>query len=143
MFMMEINADSYYALLGVAPDAVVAEIRDARDRMVAELRERERREPTNREALVDLQRAINAAGEELVRPGRRERYDARYPHLRFFAVRTAAAPLFTDRADRLEALRAAVAAHLDAAGVPVRPSGTDRTDFTGDFTHHRLLDDDA
>jgi hypothetical protein len=142
MFMVEIVTDSHYSTLGVAPDALAAEIRDARDRRVAQLREQERREPTNREALIELQKAVNAAGAELVRPARRERYDRQNPHLRFFAVRTAAAPIFVQPADRLAALRAAIGAHLAAAGVPVAPpSEVDRLDFTADFSRHPLLDD--
>jgi len=40
MFMVQLDADSYYSLLGVEPNATFAEIRAARDRKVKELRER-------------------------------------------------------------------------------------------------------
>jgi curved DNA-binding protein CbpA len=144
MFMVEIDSDSQYSVLGVPPDALAAEIREARDRRIEEVREQQRREPANRDELIKLQKAINAAGEELARPARREQYDRQNPHLRFFTVRTAAAPMFVSAADRLAAVRAAVAAHLDAAGVPA-PPGTDldldQWDLAAECTPHPLLDD--
>ncbi|MCY1139631.1 hypothetical protein OWR29_16650 [Actinoplanes sp. Pm04-4] len=141
MFMVEIETDSLYSVLGVEPDAPVAEIREARDRLVAQLRAQQRREPANRDELDARQRSIIEAGEELVRPARREKYDRQNPHLRFFTVRTAAAPMFVSLADRLVALRAAVHAHLEAAGEAPPPStDLDRHDFTADFSPHPLLD---
>ncbi|WP_439427391.1 hypothetical protein [Micromonospora sp. LA-10] len=142
MFMVEINTDSLYSVLGVAPDARPVEIREARDRLIEQLREQQRLQPTNRDELVERQKAINAAGEELARPARRERYDRENQHLRFFAVRAAAAPMFADGADLVTALRSAVADHLDAAGVPlIAASDLDRVDFAADLTRHPLLDD--
>jgi curved DNA-binding protein CbpA len=142
MFMVEINTDSLYSVLGVAPDAPPAEIRQARDLLVEQLREQQWRQPTNRDELIERQKAINAAGEELARPARREKYDRENQHLRFFAVRAAAAPLFTAGVDLVAALRHAIADHLDAAGVPLTAaSDLDRVDFTADLTWLPLLDD--
>jgi hypothetical protein len=144
MFMVEIDADSHYSRLGVDPDAPFADIREARDRLVAELRAQRRLEPSNRDELDARERSIIAAGEELARPARREQYDRQNPHLRFFTVRTAAAPMFVSLADRLVALRAAVHAHLEAAGEHLPPpTELDRHDFTADFSPHPLLDGDA
>jgi curved DNA-binding protein CbpA len=142
LFMVDLATDSHYALLGVAPDATVADIRAARDDLIRQLRERQRREPTNRDELIEKQKAINAAGEDLVRPARREQYDRTHAHLRLFSVRVAAAAMFVDRANLLSAIARAVEAHLDAAGTPVRPA-TDlyRFDFPDDLTPDPLLDD--
>jgi curved DNA-binding protein CbpA len=142
MFMVEINTDSLYSVLGVTPDARPADIREARDQLMQQAREQERRQPTKRDELVERQKAINAAGEELARPARREKYDRENQHLRFFAVRTAAAPMFGGGADAVAALRVAIAAHLDAAGVPLAvASDLDRVDFVADLSWHPLLDD--
>jgi curved DNA-binding protein CbpA len=141
MFMVEINTDSLYSILGVAPDAQPAEIREARDLRVEQLRELQRRQPTNRDELIERQKAINAAGEELARPARREKYDRENQHLKFFAVRAAGAPMFAAGADLVAALRPAIAGHLDAAGVPLVAADLDRVDFAADLTWHPLLDD--
>jgi curved DNA-binding protein CbpA len=138
MFMVELTVDSHYSVLGLQPDAHVQQIRDARDRMVEDLRIRQRREPGNRDAYLAEQDRINRAAEELARPARREQYDRAHPHLRFFTVRNAAAPMFVSLPDRVAALRAAIAAHLDALGAP-----PDRYDFTADFTRTALLDEPA
>lgn len=141
MFMVDLGAESFYTVLGVAPTATAAEIRQARDALVRELRERQRREPTRYEELEARQKAVNTAGEELARPAKRAQYDHDNAHLRFFAVRNAAAGLFADRADRVEVLHAALAAHLRARGVAVRPrSDLDRDDFTADLTPNPTLD---
>src|SRR5690242_17707158 len=104
MFMVELGADSHYALLGVDPNATFAQIRVARDGMIKDLRVRQRREPTHLEELQDRQKQVNAAGEVLVRPANREKYDAEHPYLRFFTPRPAAAPMFTTDEDRLDVL---------------------------------------
>jgi|SRR5215470_3488187 len=142
MFMIDLGADSHYSLLGVSPTATTAEIRQARDRMVKELRERQRREPSNREELEKRQTAVNAAGEELVRPAKRTEYDQQNAHLRFFTVRDAAVPLFVDPGHRIDVLHGAISAHLLEAGVALRPlSDVDRTDFAADETPNQLLDE--
>jgi curved DNA-binding protein CbpA len=141
MFMVKLEADSLYSLLGVAPDATFAQIREARDRAVRLLRERQRQEPTNREQLDERQKQVNAAGETLARPAQREKYDEEHAHLRLFMVRPAAAPMFTDPADRIDALHRAMVEHLRAAGVRVPPlTDLDRADFSDDLTPTPLLD---
>lgn len=143
MFRIQIATDSHYAVLGVSPDASPEEITKARDLGVHSLRVQQRLEPANRDELIERQKALNAAGEELARPARRRQYDQANPHLRYFAVRTAAAPMFVATPDLVVALRAAVARHLDAAGVPLPPaSDLERLDFVADMTWHALLDDD-
>jgi curved DNA-binding protein CbpA len=142
MFMIDLGSPSHYSQLGVTPDATAAEIRQARDMLIRQLRERQRREPTRRQELVERQRLINNIGEDLARPAKRAQYDKENEHLRFFTVRTAAAAMFTDRRDRIDVLHRVVSAHLRAAGVPVRPlSDLDRADFTADVTPNNLLDE--
>jgi curved DNA-binding protein CbpA len=141
MFMVELTVDSHYSVLGLKPDAQAAEIREARDRLVNVSRVKQLQEPGNREAHLAEQARINRAAEELARPARREQYDRDHPYLRFFTVRRVAAPMFTFLPDRVAALRAAIAAHLDAMGSPIAPaSELDRRDFTADFTRSPLLD---
>src|SRR5687768_10264058 len=108
MFMIDLGAESYYSLLGVTPNATAAQIRQARDSLIRELRERQRREPTKRKELEERQKVLNAAGEELARPARRTQYDQDNAHLRFFTIRNAAVPLFTDPADRIDVVHRAV-----------------------------------
>lgn len=142
MFMIDLGADSLYSLLGVLPDATAAEIRTARDRMVQELRERHRREPTRRTELEERQKAVNAAGETLARPAKREQYDQEHTHLRYFTIRSAAAPMFVDAGERVDVLYRAIAAHLAERGTPVAPlSDLDRVDFRSDETPNPLLDE--
>jgi DnaJ-class molecular chaperone len=141
MFMIDLGVESFYTVLGVAPTATAAEIRQARDTLVRELRERQRREPTRRAELEARQKAVNTAGEELARPAKRVQYDRDNAHLRFFTVRDAAAGLFANRADRMDVLYAAISAHLRARGVAVRPrSDLDRVDFSADMTPNAVLD---
>lgn len=143
MFRIQISTDSHYDVLGVAPDATQEQITQARDLGVHSLRVRERNEPANRDELIERQKTLNAIAEELARPARRQKYDQANPHLRYFAVRTAAAPMFVTTADLVAALRTAIAEHLDAAGAPL-PAASDleRLDFTGDLTWNPLLDED-
>jgi curved DNA-binding protein CbpA len=141
MFMVDLGADSHYALLGVAPTATRDEVRTARDRLVRELKERLRCEPANRGELEERLKVVNAAGEVLARPAERAKYDRQNAHLRFLTVRNAAAAMFVDAGHRVDVLHRAISAHLDAAGVPLRPlSDLDRTDFLADSTPNPLLD---
>ena len=141
MFMIDLGAESFYTVLGVAPTATAAEIRQARDTLVRELRERQRREPTRRAELEARQKTVNTAGEELARPAKRAQYDRDNAHLRFFTVRDAAAGIFADRADRMDVLYAAISDHLRARGVALRPrSDLDRDDFFADMTPNSVLD---
>lgn len=140
--MIDLGVESHYSLLGVSPDCTAAEIRQARDNLIRELRERQRREPTRRAELTERQRLINNIGEELARPAKRARYDQDHEHLRFFTIRSATAPMFTDPEDRIDVLHRAISAHLRAEGVHVRPlSDLDRDDFTADLTPNNLLDE--
>jgi curved DNA-binding protein CbpA len=142
MFRIQIDTDSHYAVLGVPPDATPEQITQARDRGVHALRLRQRNEPVNRDELIEMQKALNAAGETLARPARRREYDAANPHLRYFTVRTGAAPMFVNAADLVVALHAAIARHLDEAGAPPPiASDLERLDFTADLTWNALLDD--
>jgi len=143
MFRIDIDTDSHYAVLGVPPDATPEQITRARDVRVHALRLRQRSEPVNRDELVELQKAVNAAGEALARPARRHEYDEANPHLKYFTVRTAAAPMFVTVADLLVVLREAIAGHLDESGVPLPlASDLERIDFTGDLTWNALLDEE-
>lgn len=140
--MIDLGIDSYYSLLGVSPDATAAEIRMARDNLIRELRERQRREPTRRQELTERQRMINNVGEELARPAKRAQYDKDHEHLRFFTIRTASVPMFTDPEDRIDVLHRVIIEQLRTTGVHVRPlSDLDRDDFTADVTRNDLLDD--
>jgi curved DNA-binding protein CbpA len=142
MFMIDLGVDSHYSLLGVSPDATAAQIRQARDSLIRELRERQRREPARREELTERQRLINNVGEELARPAKRAQYDKDHEHLRFFTIRSATAPMFTDPQDRIDVLHRVISAHLRRAGVHIRPlSDLDRGDFTADVTPNSLLDE--
>jgi curved DNA-binding protein CbpA len=142
MFIVDLGVESHYSLLGVSPDANVKEIREARDGLIGDLRLRQRREPARHEELVERQRLINNAGDVLVRPAKRETYDRENAHLRFFTVRTAAAPMFTEPADRIDVLHRVISQRLRAAGVEIRPlSDLDRSDFTADVTPNSLLDE--
>src|SRR5262245_44512438 len=108
MFMIDLGVESHYSLLGVSPTATPAEIRGARDAIVKELRERVRREPTRARELEERQKAVNAAGETLARPAKRAEYDQEHAHLKFFTVRTCAAPLFLDCGHRIDVLHRAI-----------------------------------
>ncbi len=140
--MIDPGAESYYSLLAVTPDATAAQIREARDRLIHELRVRQRREPTRRGELEERQKSVNAMGEVLVRPARRAQYDQDNAHLRFFTMRPAAAPMFTEPADRVAVLHRVLREHLTAQGDDLPPlSDVDRADFTDDHSPNRLLDE--
>jgi hypothetical protein len=140
-FMVELDADSHYSVLGVEPDATPAAIGAARNRLNTELRRRQRLEPANRDALKRRRKDVNAAGETLARPAEREKYDRDHPHVRLFTPRTAAAAMFVSIGDRLDVVHRAIRGHLHAAGVTVPPlSDLDRLDFGDDVTPHPLLD---
>ena len=84
---------------------------------------------------------INAAGEILVRPNDRAEYDRQNPHLKFFLVQTAAAPMFTEKADRLHVLYRVTKDFLAEKEIEVPPlSDMERFDFTADETPMPLLD---
>lgn len=142
MFMINLDAESHYSVLGISPTASREEIRQARDGLIRKVEEQKRREPARREELEAKAKKINAVGDTLARPKERAEYDKANTHLRLFTVRTGAAPMFTDAADRVDALYRAVQAHLRRAGVVLAPcSDIDRWDFTADETPSPLLDE--
>lgn len=142
MFFVDLGPQSHYAVLGVSPNASTTEIRHARDRRVHALREQQRREPDRRDELVSQQMLVNAAGEALARPARRAEYDAANVHLRYFAVRSAAAPMFADPQARTWFVHRAIAAHLAATASALPPlSDLDRVAFDEDQTPNELLDE--
>jgi curved DNA-binding protein CbpA len=142
MFMIDLAGDSLYSRLGVSPDASAGEIRAARDRLIRELREQKRREPARKAELTAREQQVNSDAEMLARPAKREQYDQEHEHLRFFTIRSAAAPMFTSTADRIDVLHRAISAHLRGRGVRIRPlSDVDRGDFTSDVTPNTLLDE--
>lgn len=142
MFMIDLGGDSHYSRLGVSPDATPEEIRQARDRLIRELKEQARREPARKAEITERQQRINGDADVLVRPAKRAQYDRDHEHLRFFTIRSAAAPMFTSAPDRVDVLHRVLSAHLRAAGVRLRPlSDVDRHDFSADITPNTLLDE--
>jgi len=143
MFMIDLGTQSYYSLLGISPSVSVGEIRDARDKMIKNLREKQRgvRDSEEKQKIEARQKEINAAGEALVRHGKREEYDRANAHLKFFTVRVAAVPLFVEKADRIYVLHRAIKNFLTVREVDLPPlSDIDREDFSADETPNELLD---
>ncbi|RJQ75391.1 hypothetical protein D5S17_21105 [Pseudonocardiaceae bacterium YIM PH 21723] len=142
MFMIDLGVESHYSRLGVSPNATGAQIRQARDDLIRRLREQQRREPARRAELREREREINNLGGVLAAPARRAQYDKDHEHLRFFTVRSAAAPMFDEAQDRIDVLHRVISAHLRDKGVCLRPlSDLDRDDFSADSTPNDLLDD--
>jgi curved DNA-binding protein CbpA len=142
MFMIDLGVESHYSVLGVSPDATPEQIRRARDRMIKELKDRRKREPTRRQEIDQRQTQINSIGGVLASPPKRAQYDKDHEHLRFFTIRSATAPMFTDPQDRIDVLHRVISAHLRESDVGIRPlSDLDRTDFTADVTPNTLLDE--
>ena len=143
MFMIDLGMQSHYTLLAVSPTATPAEIRKAREDQVRDLRTEARRASSERKAeLAAQEQALNAAAEVLVRPALKEEYDREHPDLRVFTPQTAAAPLFTDPAQRVGVLYQAIVDHLAHHGARTRPpSDLHRSDFGTDETPNPLLDE--
>jgi len=142
MFMIDLGAQSYYTMLGISPGSSGADIRAARDKLIKELKEKERAAPSEeKKKLEGRQKEINAAGETLARPEKREEYDRANAHLKFFIVRVAAAPLFVEKDDRIYVLHRALRNFLAAKEVDLPPlSDLEREDFSADETPIDLLD---
>lgn len=143
MFMIDLGAQSFYSALGISPNAGIAEIRIACDRVGKELAEKLRAVTSEqeREKINDRLKYINSAGETLKRPEERKKYDLANAHLRFFTVQVAAAPMFVDKVDRMHVMHRIVKDFLREKGVRLSPlSDVEREDFTDDESPVELLD---
>jgi uncharacterized protein YaaR (DUF327 family) len=142
MFMIDLEAQSYYAIIGISPSSSIEEIRIARDNMINELKKKERTASAEEKKKIEArQKEINAAGETLVRPEEREKYDRANAHLKFFTVRIVSAPLFVEKADRIYVLHRAIRNFLVTQNVDLPPlSDLEREDFSADETQIDLLD---
>lgn len=142
MFMIDLGAESYYSMLGVAPDATSKDIRNAAERIVVEIRKQIRSDPGREKELNARETAVNTARGTLGGPKTREDYDRANAHLRFFTIRPAGAQMFLERDDRIHVLHRAVCEYLASQGVVVTPlSDLDRADFSADESPNRLLDE--
>ena len=84
---------------------------------------------------------INAAGAVLVPPEKRAAYDRAHAHLKFFTMRTVAAPMFTEKADSFFVLHRALRDFLAARELVLAPfSDVERQGFGCDETPVELLD---
>jgi hypothetical protein len=123
---------SLYSRLGVPPEATAEEIRAA----MARLHERLKARGASTEEIAKAH-AVNLESHEA-----RATHDAEHPPLSLMRLDPTWEPVFTDRATALAVLRREIEDFLRHAGETVHhPSDITRTDFTGDFTHTRLLDD--
>jgi curved DNA-binding protein CbpA len=142
MFMINLGAESYYSILGVAPDATSEEIQTAAEKIVVDLKKRLRSDPSSKEELMARETKVNSARGTLAGRKKREEYDRANAHLRFFTIRRAAAGMFLERADRIHVLHRAVREHLASRGVSVMPmTDLDRQDFSMDESPNSLLDE--
>lgn len=144
MFMIDLGAQSYYSALGISPNASIAEIRIACDRVGKELAEKLRVSASDeeREKINGRLKYINSeVGETLKRPEKRKEYDRANAHLRFFTVQVAAVPVFVDKVDRMHVMHRIVKDFLWEKGVRLSPlSDVEREDFGGDESPVELLD---
>ncbi len=143
MFMIDLSATSYYSVLGISPNVTSKEIVSARGSKLKELKKKQAAvtDDAEKRQLEEEQIKINEAGEALARPDRRKKYDMENAHLRFYLERPAAAPIFSNKIDRLTVLNRVLREHLIAIGENVSPlNDFDRTDFSADETSNELLD---
>lgn len=144
MFMIDLGAQSYYSTLGISPNASIAEIRVACDRVGKELAEKRRAAASDeeKEKIDERLKHINSAiGETLKRPEKRREYDRANAHLRFFTAQVAAAPIFVDKVERAHVMHRIVKNFLAARGVKLSPlSDVEREDFSNDESPIELLD---
>ncbi|HEX8070619.1 MAG TPA: hypothetical protein VF546_11755 [Pyrinomonadaceae bacterium] len=143
MFMIDLGAQSYYSALGVSPSATTEEIREVGDRLANELRAQQRAAASEEEKkrLEEREAYINGIVRELKAPAERAKYDREHAHVRFFDVQPAAAPLFTNKSDRLYVLHRVLGEFLAGQGVALAAlSDLDRQDFAQDKTAVDLLD---
>lgn len=143
MFMIDLGLPSYYSIIDVSPSASQAEIRDARDRKGKELKEKlnATRDSEERKKIEERLKEINAAGDTLASPERREEYDQNNAHLKYFTMQRVAAPMFFEKTDRLYVLHRAITDFLTAQKVVLPPlSDMEQEDFSVDETPNELLD---
>jgi hypothetical protein len=143
MFMFDLGAPSLYSVLGVTPEAEGPEIRAMQNRRHAEVARSLARstDPEEKRRLEDQLRELNAAGDELANPVRRQGYDRDNAHVTFFVTCRAGAPAFNERDLWFEWIHRAVRDFLAVQGEPVDPmTDLERADFTADFTANELLD---
>jgi curved DNA-binding protein CbpA len=141
--MIDLGAESYYSYLGIAPSATAEEIRAARDRMFkeVEISKRAATDKEERDKLEEKLKEIGQKGDTLARPESRANYDSSNAHLRCFVIRPAAAPIYTEKADRLFALDRAARRFLARKGASVAPlCDLYRTSFEPDEQPVELLD---
>ncbi len=143
MFMIDLDAESHYSILGVAPEASPVEIRRAKSRIVGDL-ERKRqqaRTPDEQRKLQERMIRINAVGDLLTNPELRFLYDTKNAHLTFFIVRKAAALAMEDSEIRLRWMHRIIYAFLIEEGEHLEPfSDLERLDFTEDYTRNEFLE---
>ncbi|WP_194891427.1 hypothetical protein [Catenulispora pinisilvae] len=121
-----------YAELGVPPAATAEEIRAAAARRDVRMRARGAGDKE-----IAAAHAVNLENAQA-----RADYDACHPPLALLRLEPTWSALFDEREAGLAVLRREIEAFLSAAGESVfRPTDLDRTDFRGDFAHHRILDD--
>jgi curved DNA-binding protein CbpA len=143
MFMIDPGAESYYSILGVAPDASVDEIRRAKTKLSEELRNKARQTNVKeeKERLEKREAVINDASNVLLRPADREKYDRENAHLRFFMIQPAAPLLYTTPVDRFYVLFRVLREFLAEQGVDLAAwTDTERMEFQADWTPTELLD---
>lgn len=143
MFMIDLNVQTAYKILGISPDADAREIIRVRGALARDLKNRSEatRDPEEKKRLNEELLRINDAGEKIARPALREKYDAENAHLMFYQERSSAMPFFTSKADRLWVLLRAFRAHLAQQEAAVSPlNDLDREDFSADETPNELLD---
>jgi hypothetical protein len=143
MFMIDLNVQTAYKILGISPDADAREIIRVRGALQKDLKKKidATRDEEEKKRLNEELLKITGAGEKIARPAEREKYDAENAHLMFYQERPSAMPFFTSKADRLWVLLRAFRAHLAQQSVTVSPlNDLDREDFSADETPNELLD---
>jgi curved DNA-binding protein CbpA len=143
MFVLDLGIPSHYSTLGIAPNATVSEIGEARSKLRTSIQQKliDTQDEDQRKALEEQLKTINAAGEVLSRPEKRKEYDQLNQHLRFYMDRPAAAPIFNSKVERLFLLHRVLREHLAEKGCQLSPlCDLDRDDFSTDETPNRLLD---
>ena len=144
MFMIDPNIKSYYAVLGVSPEATGDEIRAVKTKLVEQQRaiQNASADPAVAKACEERVSQINEAANALVSPAQREKYDRENPLVRYLIIHSAAVPFYTKKADRLIVLHRAIRRFLAAKEVDLPPlTEVESEGFASDWTPVRLLDD--